>query len=100
MLKFGWKRPACGSRNGEITGYYYMFRNSAEPDQDVRTEFIGSSRTKAFTNLIPYTTYTLQVRARTETGFGPYSEPITNTTDEDSEYRFLNMINIVSFYIL
>ncbi|XP_071837285.1 receptor-type tyrosine-protein phosphatase S-like isoform X2 [Apostichopus japonicus] len=83
MLKFGWKRPACGSRNGEITGYYYMFRNSAEPDQDVRTEFIGSSRTKSFTNLIPYTTYTLQVRARTKTGFGPYSDPITNTTDED-----------------
>ena len=41
-------------------------------------------------NLLPATNYSIRVRGQTSAGFGPWSSPITCSTEEDSEYDCSN----------
>ena len=72
--------PPLERQNGIITGYSVNVTNN-----DTGVSMLLSSTENSITvaQLSPYTTYLCSVAAQTVVGLGPYTSPITVTTDED-----------------
>ncbi|PIK33769.1 putative receptor-type tyrosine-protein phosphatase F [Apostichopus japonicus] len=63
-----WSDPACRGRNGDIVSFAYAFRESYQ-SQPITGITEQKQITFPFSN--PYKTYSFQVRAATEKGYGP-----------------------------
>lgn len=75
VLKFEWRKPPCGKRNGNITAYEYVFQKNGQQQQPVdktRNNF------KVYFDLKPGDLWTFKVRAETARGRGPYTRTISN----------------------
>ncbi|XP_077981179.1 receptor-type tyrosine-protein phosphatase kappa-like [Glandiceps talaboti] len=77
---FKWDEPACGMKNGEITGYYALM---TPPVGDAIEKHSPGKETQ-FGYLLPYTEYGFQVKAVNDKGTGNFSQPLMVTTLEDN----------------
>ena len=72
-----WSAPPVSEQSGTITGYQV---NVTEVDSGRMWEESSSLPRLMLRNLLPYTTYQVQVRAVPSAGTGLYSAPATETT--------------------
>lgn len=81
-LTLAWMAPPPERRNGLIIGYSINVTNT-----DTGVSMLLSSTRESITvsQLSPYTSYLCSVAAQTIVGQGPYTSPITVTTDEDGK---------------
>ncbi|XP_038066691.1 receptor-type tyrosine-protein phosphatase mu-like [Patiria miniata] len=77
-LNFSWRKPACGSRGGNITGYSYKLSG---PGSQLISN-VSTAEQVEIDGLIPFTNYSFQVAANNSVGVGPYSEVVVQRTDE------------------
>ncbi|XP_071512153.1 receptor-type tyrosine-protein phosphatase T-like, partial [Diadema antillarum] len=85
-LMFSWEEPVCGKRNGPITHYDYilydwtgaMVASGSQP---------SLSTEKKFSNLTPYSYYSVSLRARNDDLAGEYGPNSTARTSEAKPAR-------------
>ena len=78
-VTFTWLELVCGERNGQINGYSYLLINEAGA---VITKDETASTSVSIAKLTPFTNYSFQVSAKTESGIGPASPTLHVVTDE------------------
>ena len=79
-----WDEVPAIDRNGIITEYEVEYNQSTFDINTTQTVRVNSSsRMVQLTALHEYVNYSIQVRAYTEVGFGPYSDDIYERTLED-----------------
>ncbi|KAJ8029709.1 Neogenin [Holothuria leucospilota] len=74
MLKFEWRIPPCGKRNGNITAYDYVFQKNGQRQlsaDKTRNNF------KVYFDMERGDLWTFKVRAETARGRGPYTRTIS-----------------------
>ena len=83
-----WDPVPAIDRNGIITEYEVEYNQSTFDINTTQTVRVNSSYTMVqLTELHEYVEYFIQVRAYTREGYGPYTEPINQTTAQDCELR-------------
>ena len=75
------------NRNGIIISYEVRYAYAGGPAMLVTPT--GAELSTVLRNLNESEAYSIQVRAYTSVGPGPYSDPVTSMTQEDSESRSL-----------
>lgn len=106
MIKLWWEPPSFDVRNGIITNYtvHYSYDNkscynSPNVDETEMTEELEGNETETnLTNLLPFTDYRIQIKARTYVGYGNYSENTTFRTNQSGMYTFHSK-TIINFSI-
>ena len=84
-----WEEIPAIDENGVITIYEVEFVPLETFDGQIATNSVNISDLNAtLTDLEEYVEYNISVRAYTSVGPGPYSDPVTNRTLEDSKKRF------------
>ena len=83
-----WNPPLVSERNGVII--HYMVRYKPDSGQSNSVNTTDNKTSIVVRNLTVYTRYAFTVEAWNVVGAGPESEPVHNTTLEDSEYCTLN----------
>ena len=79
-----WDEVPAIDRNGIITEYEVEYNQSTFDINTTQTVRVNSSsRMVQLTELHEYVNYSIQVRAYTGVGFGPYSDDIYERTRED-----------------
>ena len=89
-LTFSWKQLDCRKTNGPLFGYKYQL--VAEDNQVVSAKTISERQYEynvTFMNLTPCTNYFFRVKATTDKGYGPYSEPLRAMTEIDGEFQWI-----------
>ena len=83
-----WKPVECSHQNGEITGYLVQYR--VEPSGK---ELVVNTSEKLITlpNLMPFTTYSIEVAAVNSAGIGNFSSAVTNVTQQSEFEIFLSL---------
>ena len=77
-----WMSVECSHQNGEITGYLVQYR--VEPSG--KELVVNASDTQiTLPNLMPFTTYSIEVAAVNSAGIGNFSSAVMNVTRQ-SEY--------------
>ena len=88
-----WEEVPAIDENGVITMYEVEFVPLETFDGQIATNFVNISDLNAtLTDLEEYVEYNISVRAYTSVGPGPYSDPVTNRTLEDSKRETLVFI--------
>ena len=77
-----WKDPPSADQNGVLTQFDIKMSVDNTNEQVFSTQ--GAAYTYTITGLHPYTNYTIQVRANTQPGQGPYSTPLSVTTKQSA----------------
>ncbi|KAL4233512.1 hypothetical protein ACF0H5_008193 [Mactra antiquata] len=91
-IQLNWNSPAYGDRNGIITTYYisYSYMDKTCTDDINRhtvTKYItldDNSTSYTLTGLDPYTNHSIQIKASTKVGDGPFSEEIHILTQQST----------------
>ena len=79
-MTVSWDKVPCPGQNGPITGYFLYYSNSTFSNV---VNIIGEdNRQYNLTTLIPYTNYTVMVRAHNKGGIGPESSEVIQQTRE------------------
>ena len=78
-IGYKWQSPALIDQNGVLTGFYLKI-TSADNTYTFSVLLASSRNSYNFTNLHPYTNYSIRVRAETTPGAGPYSTTVTGET--------------------
>ena len=87
-ITFTWDEIPCGSRGGSIT-YEYVF------DSNNGT---SKSTSETFNQLRPCSSYRFKVRAKNEAGHGLYSSEVIGETQDESKYKNVTMIEVISLH--
>ncbi|XP_047739504.1 Down syndrome cell adhesion molecule-like protein Dscam2 [Hyalella azteca] len=90
-LAVRWESPSPESRHGRLLGFYLGIARVRDSSQDDALSYnfttVGSggdtSHHSAVSGLVPYTSYSVVVRAFNAQGAGPPSEPVTTRTLQD-----------------
>ena len=83
-IQVTWDEVPAIDRNGIITEYEVEYNQSTFDINTTQTVRVNSSsRMVQLTELHEYVNYSIQVRAYTRVGFGPYSDDIYERTRED-----------------
>ena len=99
-----WKQPEVIDRHGVITSYDIMYTPLLDNCTEEEFEGIPANCTPKFvygvtgenttlTGLYIFVNYSIEVRARTAIGPGPWSSPIIVLTNPSSEFYFSNFFN-------
>ena len=87
-----WDEVQADQQNGIITGYTITYQSHREPGNDNVQQIVpgyiqvnASVRQMELTNLKEYVNYDITVFASTAIGYGPPSNAIFVTTDQDSK---------------
>lgn len=75
-----WESPRIEERNGKIVGYVIGVTRIGTGSV---FQLTSDEATLNITSLVPFTTYTIVIAARTAIGTGPFSVVNTFSTDED-----------------
>ena len=92
-----WDPPLLERQNGVIRGYavFYRLTNSSEVPENKTT----TNRTSVeLSGLMIFTSYTVQIRAFTKVGLGPFSDESMNRTLESCEYILSSINNLVRVF--
>ena len=96
-MRVSWNEVPCIGQNGPITGYLLYYTSTTFNDTVNITG--GDNRQYILTGLIPYTNYTVTVRAYNDAGIGPTSNEIIQQTVRSGKY--INIFNnCLSFYLV
>ena len=88
-----WEPVAPIDQNGIITEYEVEYNQSTFDINTTQTVRVNSSSTMVqLTELHEYVEYFIRVKAYTRVGYGPYSEPINQTTAQDGKYSMFEKI--------
>ena len=87
-----WQRLLSGSTNGPITGYEVTY--TVQGARTGRTE-TTSKLFLEISNLLPYTRYNVNVRAKNGAGFGPVSVTIVIPTKEDGNMTYFTIFKVI-----
>lgn len=85
-LTLSWMAPPLERQNGLITGYSINITNA---DTGASMLLSSTGNSIAVGELSPYTSYLCSVAAQTMVGLGPYTTPITVTTNEDGKSKYM-----------
>ena len=81
-----WTELACQHRRGVITHYEVRYNTSDfNKDRSLTSTTMGDDTSLLIENLEEFGNYTIEVRAHTAAGAGPYSSPMTVQTLPDSK---------------
>ncbi|KAI6661005.1 Phosphatidylinositol phosphatase PTPRQ-like [Oopsacas minuta] len=95
-ISFEWESPPLIDQNGVLTGFGLKIHSEDNTYQ--RDYLLAASRNSyTFSNLHPYTNYTIQVRAETSPGAGPYTVPLTLETYQAAPSGTPNNVEFVIF---
>ncbi|PIK61572.1 Fibronectin domain-containing protein [Apostichopus japonicus] len=73
-LSFSWEDPICKKRNGNITHFsYVLYRSNSRIVKN--DDVVNGTRTVKFNGLSRSERFSFDVRAHTDSGPGPYSDP-------------------------
>ena len=81
-----WSQVSAIDQNGVITGYEVEYTQTTFDSVPTTQNVTVNSTMAELTGLEEYVEYTIQVRAFTEEGPGPYSDAMNITTDQDSKF--------------
>ena len=85
-----WEEVPPDSQNGEITMYEVQYEPLDTFGGQISTLTVTVNITDTstvLTGLEEYVEYNISVRAYTSAGPGPYSDPVSQRTQEDSEHE-------------
>ena len=82
-LRFVWIPPLPENQNGIIISYNISLTTV---DTNMTEYYSTSDVNISITDLLPFTTYTFVVAARTVVGIGPFSSPFIITTNQDGKH--------------
>ena len=88
MLSVRYKPPLRQLRNGEVTGYVIRYTRVGSGVSQTITVDRGNNngfRTSNITGLMAFTNYSVEVAAVNVNGTGPFSDPVTGLSGQDSE---------------
>lgn len=83
-ISLSWSPPLAALQNGKLTGYIVGYRSGLSTVRYVKSE-ADSRLNMTVSNLNPYSTYTLTVRAYNAKGEGPNSPPLVVQTQQDGK---------------
>ncbi|NXH43786.1 PTPRD phosphatase, partial [Dicaeum eximium] len=75
-VQLTWQMPLLAERNGIITKYTILYRDTNVAYQPVELPVVPADTTMTLSGLKPDTTYDVKVRAHTSKGPGPYSPSV------------------------
>ena len=78
-----WDEVPCSGQNGPITGYLLYYTNATF--NDTVNIIGGDNRQYNLTTLMPYTNYTMTIKAYNDGGIGPASSEIIQQTGEEGK---------------
>ena len=85
-INVSWEMLPPLERNGIIRGYQVLYEPLETFGGQIGPETVNTSDLfYTLVNLFENVEYNISVRAFTSIGFGPYSEAITNQTEQDCE---------------
>ena len=85
-----WKRVPAIDQNGVITQYEVEYNQSTFDSVPTTQNIIVNPTMAVLTGLEEYVEYSIQVRAYTSVGPGPYSDAMNMTTNQDGELFVCN----------
>ena len=84
-IRVSWGKVPAIDQNGVITQYEVEYNQSTFDSVPTTQNIIVNSTMTVLTGLEEYVEYSIQVRAYTSQGPGPYTDAIYVTTDEDGK---------------
>ena len=88
MLSVRYRPPGTSLRNGDVTGYvirYTRVGSGVSQNITVSSSSISGLRTSVIPGLLAFTIYSVEVAAANVNGTGPFSDPVTGLSGQDSE---------------
>ena len=86
MLSVRYRRPEASLRNGDVTGYVIRYTRVGSGVSQIIT--VNGSSAGLLTSVIPglvaFTNYSVEVAAVNVNGTGPFSDPVTGLSGQDS----------------
>jgi len=84
MLSVSYRPPATLLRNGDVTGYVIRYtRVGSGVSQNITVD--GGLRTSVIPELVAFISYSVEVAAVNVNGTGPFSDPVTGLSGQDSK---------------
>jgi len=83
MLSVRYRPPETSLRNGDVTGYVIRYTRVGSGV----SQMISGFRTSVIPGLVAFTSYSVEVAAVNVNGTGPFSDPVTGLSGQDSEYE-------------
>ena len=88
-----WEEVPAIDQNGVITQYEVEYNQSTFDSVPATQNKIVNSTMTVLTGLEEYVDYSIKVRAYTSVGSGPYSDVVTERTQEDCKYGLFQCIH-------
>ena len=88
-----WGPVNCIQRNGDVTGYSVRYGVQGGGSTQTVSVSGGDATRRTISGLDTPTTYTIEVAAVNNAGTGPYSSPITRTTNGTSTTQNMPVSN-------
>ena len=82
-LRVSWQPPPEIDHNGVITGYVIEYTRSGGSSEMVN---VISGTTRTISRLVPFIDYSVTVAAMTSSGTGPSSDPVVQTSGQNSKF--------------
>ena len=86
-LRVSWQPPLEISQNGIITGYVISYTRVGT--SDMTSENVPSRTMFTISRLVPFVDYSVTVAARTINGTGTFSNPVVQTSGQDSKLYYV-----------
>ena len=85
MLSVSYRVPETSLRNGDVTGFVIRYtRMGSGVSQNIAVDG-GGLRISVIIGLVAFTSYSVEVAAVNVNGTGPFSDPVTELSGQDSE---------------
>ncbi|CAD5112221.1 DgyrCDS1454 [Dimorphilus gyrociliatus] len=75
-----WEKPKCNSKNSRPVKYFIYLR-TVNDIKDLNVTLSSSYTNFTFNNLTPFTNYSIHIQAKSDSGFGVFSNELLVTTD-------------------
>ena len=84
MLSVSYRPPGTSLRNGDVTGYVIRYTKvGSGVSKNITVD--GGLRTSVIPEVMAFTSYSVEVAAVNVNGTGPFSDPMTGLSGQDSK---------------
>ena len=94
MLSIRYRPPLASLRNGDVTGYVIRYTRVGSGV----SQMISGFRTSVIPGLVAFTSYSVEVAAVNVNGTGPFSDPVTGLSGQDSEQLYNFELKIILYF--
>ena len=95
-----WEEVPAIDQNGVITQYEVEYNQSTFDSVPTTQNIIVNSTMTVLTGLEEYVDYSIQVRAYTSVGSGPYSDVVMERTEENGKFQTIHAIEWVKMHCI